>query len=450
MGLRGFFAASFIALTFTLAPGIQAQEAVSSKGQHVGAQGAASPLPALGWDELYASRLETSASFREAAIDVKSAILALEQYTKPYVPMFSLNTSAAAPFKVDSSGFAGGSLVTTLGFEQVLGADIALKMPVMMASNGSLSLKDPGLSVNRKLFTEEGAARLDAEAALLSARASLKNAQDTVRINLAREIVNAKYYESLLEASRKNLDVLEKVRKATTDATTLRELDRRILTAQKSLLSATKALDDIAPEVKDNLASLSSDLRILQSEWVKGIQLNAPETSLSIEALVYSLEAAEKRQAFALLPYLPNPNLTAELFYDTSAGSLGWSLAFSLSYNVADKGRRSLEALKRKEYPDIYRAKLAEAQKSLSDGVRTIQSTIESLQLDLKIQLLDIEDAQDELETMQALYQGGFASEESLVIAQIDLSVERLEAERIENDILIQKLNVAKYFKIDY
>ena len=339
--------------------------------------------------------------------------------------------------------------MTSLGFEQVLGADISLKVPVKMASNGSLSLEDPGLSVSRKLFTEEGAARLDAEAALLNAQASLKNAKDTVRINLARELVNAKYYESLLEASRKNLEVLERVKKATADATALRELERRILGAKKSLLSATKALEDISVEVKENLESLLSDLMSLQDEWVKGIELNAPETSLGIEALALSFEAAEKRQDFALLPYLPNPNLTAELFYDTSARSLDWAVSFSLSYDIADKGRKSLEALKRKEYPDIYRAKLAEAKKSLSEGVRTIQSNIESLELDLKIQQLDIEDAQDELATLQALYQGGFVSEESLVISQIDLSVERLEAERIENDILMQKLNLAKYFKTE-
>mgnify|MGYP000900423114 CR=1 FL=1 len=49
---------------------------------------------------------------------------------------------------------------------------------------------------------------------------------------------------------------------------------------------------------------------------------------------------------------------------------------------------------------------------------------------------------------MQALYEGGFTSEENLVIAQIDLSVERLEAEKIEYDILMQKLNLAKYFEI--
>ncbi|MDX9827489.1 MAG: TolC family protein [Spirochaetia bacterium] len=444
MGSRGFIAVSILILALALRPGIQAQEAVPGAGPVVGSNN-----PRLGWDELYASRLETSATFREAAIGVKSATLALEQYTKPYLPTVSLNTSATAPFKVDSSGFAGGSLVTSLGFEQVLGADISLKVPVKMASNGSLSLEDPGLSVSRKLFTEEGAARLDAEAALLNAQASLKNAKDTVRINLARELVNAKYYESLLEASRKNLEVLERVKKATADATALRELERRILGAKKSLLSATKALEDISVEVKENLESLLSDLMSLQDEWVKGIELNAPETSLGIEALALSFEAAEKRQDFALLPYLPNPNLTAELFYDTSARSLDWAVSFSLSYDIADKGRKSLEALKRKEYPDIYRAKLAEAKKSFSEGVRTIQSNIESLELDLKIQQLDIEDAQDELATLQALYQGGFVSEESLVISQIDLSVERLEAERIENDILMQKLNLAKYFKTE-
>lgn len=435
MGFKCFFLASLMTLGCIVAQGALAQDTSSISSQ-------------LGWDELYASRLDASASYKEAVIDVKSAILSLEQYTKPYIPTISLSTSATSPIKIDSTGFTGGSLVSSLGFEQVLGTDIALNVPIKMASNGSLNLDDPNVSISRKLFTEGKADRLDAEAALLNAKALLKTVEDSVEITLANEILNEKYYNSLLEASRKNLEVLEKVKKATTDTTTLRELERRILEAQKSILTATKALGEIPAEVKENLGFLLTNLMSLQGEWVKGIESSVPETSLSIEALVLSLQAAEKRQAFGLLSYLPNPSITAEISYDTSARSLDWALSFSLSYDVADKGKRSLEALKRKEYPEIYRAKLAEAKKSLSEGVRTIQSSIESLELDLKIQRLDIEDAQDELTIMQALYEGGFTSEENLVIAQIDLSVERLEAEKIEYDILMQKLNLAKYFEI--
>jgi outer membrane protein TolC len=435
MGFKCFFLASLMTLGCIVAQGALAQDTSSISSQ-------------LGWDELYASRLDASASYKEAVIGVKSAILSLEQYTKPYIPTISLSTSATSPIKIDSTGFTGGSLVSSLGFEQVLGTDIALNVPIKMASNGSLNLDDPNVSISRKLFTEGKADRLDAEAALLNAKALLKSVEDSVEITLANEILNEKYYNSLLEASRKNLEVLEKVKKATTDTTTLRELERRILEAQKSILTATKALEKIPAEVKENLGFLLTNLMSLQGEWVKGIESSVPETSLSIEALVLSLQAAEKRQAFGLLSYLPNPSITAEISYDTSARSLDWALSFSLSYDVADKGKRSLEALKRKEYPEIYRAKLAEAKKSLSEGVRTIQSSIESLELDLKIQRLDIEDAQDELTIMQALYEGGFTSEENLVIAQIDLSVERLEAEKIEYDILMQKLNLAKYFEI--
>ena len=435
MGFKCFFLASLMTLGCIVAQGALAQDTSSISSQ-------------LGWDELYASRLDASASYKEAVIDVKSAILSLEQYTNPYIPTISLSTSATSPIKIDSTGFTGGSLVSSLGFEQVLGTDIALNVPIKMASNGSLNLDDPNVSISRKLFTEGKADRLDAEAALLNAKALLKTVEDSVEITLANEILNEKYYNSLLEASRKNLEVLEKVKKATTDTTTLRELERRILEAQKSILTATKALGEIPAEVKENLGFLLTNLMSLQGEWVKGIESSVPETSLSIEALVLSLQAAEKRQAFGLLSYLPNPSLTAEISYDTSARSLDWALSFSLSYDVADKGKRSLEALKRKEYPEIYRAKLAEAKKSLSEGVRTIQSSIESLELDLKIQRLDIEDAQDELTIMQALYEGGFTSEENLVIVQIDLSVERLEAEKIEYDILMQKLNLAKYFEI--
>jgi len=172
MGFKCFFLASLMTLGCIVAQGALAQDTSSISSQ-------------LGWDELYASRLDASASYKEAVIDVKSAILSLEQYTKPYIPTISLSTSATSPIKIDSTGFTGGSLVSSLGFEQVLGTDIALNVPIKMASNGSLNLDDPNVSISRKLFTEGKADRLDAEAALLNAKASLKSVEDSVEITLA-------------------------------------------------------------------------------------------------------------------------------------------------------------------------------------------------------------------------------------------------------------------------
>ena len=68
------------------------------------------------------------------------------------------------------------------------------------------------------------------------------------------------------------------------------------------------------------------------------------------------------------------------------------------------------------------------------------------MELDRKLNDLDIEDAKEDALLLERLYNGGYATEEDLVIAKIDLSVQELEGRKIAFDILIQKLNLANYY----
>ncbi|TXT41994.1 MAG: hypothetical protein FD137_2390 [Spirochaetes bacterium] len=370
-----------------------------------------------GWDALYHKRLESSSAYLEAQLALKSAEVAYNQVAKPFVPTVSIATSSSAPLSLNSDGTVAGTLVPSIGLQNILGADISLRAPIR-ASNAGLVMGDPSITVSRSLFEEVAAERLEAEAALLSAKAALKAAEDGVRISLATEILNAMYYKSLLAANEEDLKVLQRVRDATL-------LDGDILAAAETL---------------------HSEVLTLQDAWFSALETKIPDSTARIRSLELSLEAAKRRKSLRFLPYLPNPGLSVTLTYDLTAGNLDWSLALSFSYAPIDNGKAALSVLKREQNPLILAMKIQEARDSLENGIARIKGLLETLELDRKLNDLDIEDAKEDALLLERLYNGGYATEEDLVIAKIDLSVQELEGRKIAFDILIQKLNLANYY----
>ena len=402
---------------------------------------------AEGWDSFYTARLNASAAWLESKLALRTAELAYDQYLKPLVPTVSLTTGTSTVLSVGSTGVTAGTLIPSITLENLFGADLSLKAPLKASGSGGIGLGDPSLSLTRKLFVETDADRMDAEAAVLTARASVQNIENSLRVALATDILNAIYYRHLLDANNDNLKVLEKVRAATVDKTELRAIERKVLATRKSILVASASLADLDEGIKANAEPLYSDILRLQAAWTAGTGTQPARDSISVQALELSLDAARKREAFSLLPYLPNPSLTASLSYDLDTSSIAWGLSISLSYDAIDKGQHALSALKRREYPRILGIKLSDARASLADNIRKTNDRLASLELDRKIKELDIADAEDVARIVEELFRGGFTTEENLLTRRIDLSVEQLLAQRIEFDIVVQRLNLISYYE---
>lgn len=405
------------------------------------------------WDSLYTSRLNESSSYLESKLDLKSAEVDYDEYVKPYIPAISISTYSSSDSTYESginfggSTTSGGALIPTVTFEKILaGTDLSFKAPIAISSISDISLGNPSVTVSRSLFPETEANRLDAEASLVSAQSSVQEIQDNLKISLVTDILNTIYYQKLLETSQKNLEVLQKVRAATVDTTKFRELDKSILSAQKSILEATNYLADIKDDIKNSAEALYQDVTGHQDEWLAAIKGDQPTTSKAIHSIELSLAAAEKRAKFSILPFIPNPTLAASVYYNVDKNQLGWGLTFKLSYDMLNKGQNSLSATQRTEYPTIYKIKLDDAQKELKDNLRKISEELQSLELDKKINTLEVADSQDEATRQENLYKSGFVSEEDYATAQIDLETLKLDAQKIEFDILVQKLTLAKYY----
>jgi outer membrane protein TolC len=301
--------------------------------------------------------------------------------------------------------------------------------------------------LSRSLFPETEANTLDAEAGLISAGAALQSIRDDVRISLTSDILRAVHYRKQLETSRTNLELLQAVRTATLDPKKIHSVEKSVFSAQKAILEATNNLADIRDDVKNNADSLYTDIVGRQDGWLASIKSDQPTSSKSIRSIELQLAAAEKRQAFSSLPYLPNPTISASAYYDTDKKSLGWGLSFKLAYTALDHGQNSLNAMKREEYPKIYKAKLEDARKELSDTIRKINEELRALDLDRKIKDIELSDAHEEAVRKTTLYSAGFVSKEEYTAAQVDLESLELDAEKIGFDILINKLMLAQYYE---
>ena len=82
-------------------------------------------------------------------------------------------------------------------------------------------------------------------------------------------------------------------------------------------------------------------------------------------------------------------------------------LSISLTYNAIDKGENALSVLRREEYPTIIGLKLGDARKALADGIRKTRDMLKILDLDKKLQELDVADAQDYVALLEKLFNGG-------------------------------------------
>ena len=105
-----------------------------------------------------------------------------------------------------------------------------------------------------------------------------------------------------------------------------------------------------------------------------------------------------------------------------------------------------MDARLRKENAVLERLRLTAAIKTLSDGIRSIRDRLEILELDRTLKALDLEDAAAEAARGEALFDGGFINEETLEIGRIELSIARLDAMKTDHDILIQRLNLARFY----
>ncbi len=414
-------------------------------------------LLALSWDDLLGERLEENLAYRQAALQLRQAELRVAQYDDFYVPYLSVGTPGQTSILYvggEGGGLQPFGLQPSLTFSNVFGTSVALGLPITVAPSpdegqDALTVGDPGLTVSRRIFEETNAALLSARAALVRARDAATTAHADVRIGLVNEVFEARAAVQTLSDTRQRLENARRMRDGSRDETAERDLERGILQAERAVIQAERALRNIDERIIGQADALYADILDRFDEWIADLPEpdTIPRTTAGIEAQQMTVAAAEARRAFAFLPYVPNPSLSASVSWDRDESELNWSIGLQFSVTLVDRGERAVAALERREGAEIERLRLDAAVEAFDRNVRAAWEELELLAIDSRIRALDLEDQTETTERTRELYAAGFATEESLVSAELALSSAELAAGRAEHDYRVQQLRVMRLFE---
>jgi outer membrane protein TolC len=302
--------------------------------------------------------------------------------------------------------------------------------------------------VRRHLFEETAAARLSAGAELVLARAAARDARQAVEQALLQEVLGAYLAVEARRAHERNLEALDRVRDATPDPEQRRAVERQILRERKSLLQRDIALLSLDPEIRRDLDALYQQATDVAEAWAANLpQAGTPAPpSPRIRAQRLTEEAARRRGGLWFLPFVANPTLTAGLDYDIADGSLGWSVGVQLSVPVLDRGERRVSAGQRRRAAELESIRLREMERSHKTAVETAWRRLAILEIDAELAALDIEDAEAKAVTERRLFEGGFATEEAAVLAEVEAAVATLQYRQVLDEVLLEKLDILFQF----
>ncbi len=409
---------------------------------------------AADWEALYAARLAGNLAYRKAQSQLRQAELKVAREERVYLPYLGLRSaSPTSPTSTSSIRMTDGvlqssALAAELRFENLLGADLTFTAPLVFGGSLAPAFGNPSVSLSRPILAESGTELLRSRAALIRARGSVEKAASDVRLGLVSDILDAYRSVRVVESHRRNLATLERLRDVTRSETDVRAVERRILQARRAILLADGALQAIDAEVKAEAESLYPEVQERVRGWVRAMPGKGapPPESAELAAQRLELAAAERERSLWFLPYLPNPTVSASLAYDLDKPGPSWQVSLLFSTDIVDRGERAVASNARREGPDLARLGLESAQRSLERSVASAGNALEVLDLDRRIKALDVEDARELVKQWKELFARGFVTEEDVVMVEIDLAVEELDAVEIEHDYLRKQLELLPYF----
>lgn len=407
-------------------------------------------LGAVEWQELYESRKQESIQYREAVLSRRIAEQGLSTQAGSLVPYFDvgLESENEEAIRLIDGELQPLSVVPTLRFEGLFGGDVTLSVPI-----GVYETEEPittiDLTVRSQLLAEIDVELLLSQAAILHAQVDEYRQELAVRLQLMEDVLQARYHLQGQAIHNQNLAVLERLLSEAESLEDEREVRRQILKAQRGSMQAEYGLQEIDAVIRNNNEELYAQVMLLANQWLRNVRMDGvvPAHSRRIRAREYELAAAQLRRRRWLLPYLPNPVVSGGVVYDVLEGDVSWNVSLQFTVGVFDRGERRLTAFRRREESEIYKLRLHQEERNLRDAVRKARNQLQIAELNRRLQEIDLEDAVDEERAVRELYDAGLATDESLVIAEIDVSVEQLAAMQMEHDFLMQRLRMLEYYE---
>lgn len=407
--------------------------------------GSTLPLFAGDWNTLFADRLQDDIPYREAVLERRAAEIRADVRERPYLPYLELGTGQDG-IRMEDGEVQPLHLRSTLAVRHVMGTTIEVGVPFILYNSEEIT-GPVSLRVSRPLFSEDGSAIPAVRAALLRAQHAERSAYLDAKLDLVEEILDAQYSTQLLQVNQENLRVLERVRDLARDPGDEREVSRRILQMERGILQAEYRIKEIASPIREHADRLYEEVLALVDRWLEGIspEMVHPGESPTLQAQQFELAAARYHADRSFLPWVPNPVFSAGVEYDPWQDDFRWSLAIQVDATILDRGERSVDSMRRREQVDIERLRLNRMEETLERRVADVRHSLRILDYDRRLKLLDIEDEQQFIEEIRALYDAGFETEENLIVAETDLSVEQLALIQITHNFMLARLELLRY-----
>lgn len=408
-------------------------------------------------EALYQERLDKSLSYRQAALQLDEARLKLRQQDQFFIPYVQLNSVLAEErgISIFNDDFQPITINAKLSFSNVFGTDISIALPYNYKWDPEerSGFDFPILTVSRKIFEETKTQLLKAQSEVLDKEYQLEQIKSSIWIDLIDEIFDYNYYLRSKELYQTHIQTLDDLLKATRDEETLRSLKRQWYSIQKSLLETEDSMKELKAGYQISpleVESLYKEIISTADRWKELLPKpnTIPTERKDIQAVELSMKAAEKEANFWILPYLPNPALSASLSYDLTDKAPVWSISMQFSLEVVDRGERSVESRIRRQGKTIEKLRLEEAKIELIRSVEKSWNRIDILSIDQEIKKLDLEDAGDALTEAEELHKKGFITKESLSLKELDFEMVELSLEKTRQQFHIEVLELLKQYNI--
>lgn len=420
------------------------------------------------WDE-YDSRLQEDSSYKKLQLQYKGAEQTVDQYSDFFLPYFSLNMgggnskgfSYSETHRTDSEAAEWNSslgMSFSMNFLHVFGTDIGLVIPFEFTnssdSDSDITMDHVGLTMNRKLISEEYATELGNQANLLSVIYNMEQYQWSIFTQLVQDIFSQVYYETLIDMSERKVQIYEGKLQNEIDEDKKDQYLQQKLLAEKSVLTSRKILNNMDLFDHEKLHALYEEILLcIPSLFNEYAEKEYIIESNDIKAMKLEVQKAYEEKELWYLPYLFNPNLSFQLdyYFDESSAMLGyeagdwtWSIGVSGSLDLMDRGERELAALNRQENYTIKQMELEDSLDKKEKKLEQYAMDLEIADIDLTLKQLSMEAAIEAAEDAVELYKNGYMTLEDKELELMNRDQSKLDYLQVLHGLYTTQLELMK------
>ncbi|PNS00980.1 hypothetical protein X927_01960 [Petrotoga mexicana DSM 14811] len=419
------------------------------------------------FEELYQQNLEKSSAYTQAELSLRSAQLEMNKIDNFFVPYLGISVDTVKtgidPFGKETivgglvfggeGKLEGYEISLDVNFLEVWGAQVGASFPFTLNTDewtiDTPDESDISISLSRDLTIIDRAERLKTESSYYDALSKYYMAQTNELITTIEDVFTRYYNEEMIQTYEDEIEILNQQYNLSTDEDEKENLEKQILTAQKNLetLRASNApleyfeyTDELYNQTKDTVE------RIINENQNYPINI---EERLDLKSLQLQEEASEIESNFWFIPYLPfntisvsmNPFKETDELFEKVSISVGFQLA------ILDKGERKLasDTMKTNVAALTYDESMLEAE----NAIRNLETTRRTLNYDVKIKQIDLENAMEDYNRNNELNSQGYITKEELKLSEIALRRAQLASENTENDILTNELRIMQQYYVD-